>query len=340
MTIAVAPLADSDGELAFDIWRLSSLHDLPDFPETTRAWFFHALHHDRPGRRTERFLARLDGRPAGYGQLHLPQDDNPELCTVDLFVHPELRRRGVGRALHAHLSGRARADGRRVMVGVSIARELPGGGGAPHDGAGPGFAEAMGAEAALPEIRHRLDVTALDRPRLDRMLAGARTAAAGYRVVFWEDRAPDAYVDDVAYLEGRLLSDAPMGDLEVEPERPDAARIREIEADQRSRGRTAWHAGAVHEESGRLVAWTTLVQDGGRDWHCWQGITLVDPPHRGRRLGLLVKIENLLRFVAAHPALTAVDTWNAAANTHMIAINVAMGYRPVDGFVQWQLKLT
>ncbi len=342
MGIAVTAVTDAaaDGEAAYDIRRAASRADVPDFPEITRAWFFHGLRHARPGRRTERFLARLDGVPAGYGELDLPQRGNPDLALAELVVTPALRRRGVGRALHAHAAALARAGGRRVLVGVSVARELPGGGGAPHDGAGPGFAEAVGAQAALVDVRHRLDVRALDRARLDGLRSAACAAAAGYRLTGWQDRAPDEYVDDVAYLEGRLLTDAPTGDLEVEPERPDAAQVRAVEEDQLGRGRTAFHAGAVHEESGRLVAWTTLVQDAGVHWHCWQSITLVDPAHRGHRLGLLVKTENLLRVLAQRPALTAIDTWNAAANEHMIAINRMLGFRPVDAFVQWQQRLT
>ena len=31
-----------------------------------------------------------------------------------------------------------------------------------------------------------------------------------------------------------------------------------------------------------------------------------------------------------------IDTFNAASNRHMLAINVAMGYRAVDSWMQWQ----
>ena len=46
---------------------------------------------------------------------------------------------------------------------------------------------------------------------------------AGYRVVTWQGMPPDRFLDDVAYLDGRLLADAPMGELDWEPERMDAA---------------------------------------------------------------------------------------------------------------------
>jgi len=34
-----------------------------------------------------------------------------------------------------------------------------------------------------------------------------------------------------------------------------------------------------------------------------------------------------------------VTTWNAASNAHMIAINEAMGFRPIDLWCDWQLRL-
>jgi hypothetical protein len=31
------------------------------------------------------------------------------------------------------------------------------------------------------------------------------------------------------------------------------------------------------------------------------------------------------------------NTWNAESNTHMIAINERLGYRPVEYWTEWQL---
>jgi hypothetical protein len=54
---------------------------------------------------------------------------------------------------------------------------------------------------------------------------------------------------------------------------------------------------------------------------------------------MIVKIENL-RYARSHePGLEVIDTFNAAANDHMIAINESMGFRKVDGWTQWQLTL-
>ena len=45
-----------------------------------------------------------------------------------------------------------------------------------------------------------------------------------------------------------------------------------------------------------------------------QNITIVDPAHRGHRLGMVVKLENLRHAREHRPQLAAVDTANAASN--------------------------
>ena len=96
------------------------------------------------------------------------------------------------------------------------------------------------------------------------------------------------------------------------------------------------YGGVVHVASGRLVAFTLLSGEQEVADHLWQDITLVDPPHRGRRLGLVVKLENLRHAREQRPGLRVIDTFNASSNAHMLAVNVAMGFRPVDRWTQWQ----
>lgn len=336
MDIAVVPFPPTDGaavDRAYDIVRAAALVDTPYFPVPTRDDFLAAVRHPWPGRRFERARALLDGQPAGYLEISLPQRDNVGNASVEMHVLPGCRRRGVARALFGHAVDRARALGRQRIMGIT-ARQAPA-----EDGPGPAFAAAMGAEAALAEWRSRLDVADVDQARLDRLAKEAWAAADGYRLVQWGDRTPDDIVDDVAYLDSRLNSDAPTGELAMEAENTDAGQIRAIEAANTARSRRSRHTGAVHVASGRLVAWTHLAFTGGQDRHAWQNITIVDPEHRGRRLGLLVKIENLAYARSHEPGLQVIDTFNAADNRHMIAINEAMGYRRVDGWTQWQLTL-
>ncbi|MFE9693078.1 GNAT family N-acetyltransferase [Micromonospora sp. NPDC005806] len=339
MGITIAPFDAADQAAIDEAYRIGAAAndaDLPDFPPFCRQRFTAAVRHPMPGSLRLWTLARLDGEPAGYLALDLPQLDNTDNADAELVVHPGYRRRGVGRALHEHGLRLLRAHGRKRVIAVTVSA-LPGGVARPE--AGNAFAAATGARPALAEVRRRLDTGRLDLAALDTLAAGARAHATGYRTVRWRGATPEEYAADVAYLDGRLMADAPLGDLEWEPEQVDVERLRGRERALHARGRRGYHHAAVHEASGRVVAWTLIDLGPSADWHAWQQITIVDPAHRGHRLGLLVKIENL-RYVLDHEsALRAIDTWNAAENQHMVAINEQLGFRPVDAWTDWQLTL-
>ncbi|MEV6523006.1 GNAT family N-acetyltransferase [Longispora sp. NPDC051575] len=310
-------------------------HDIPDFPEQTLADLDAELRHPWPGQRVEHWLAVDDGRPVGYLDVELNTIDNLDNCRVLLGVHPAERRRGVGRALHAKALERAAANGCR-RIGGGGADTGPGGTEATY-GPGSHFARAVGARRALDEVRRRWTPdTAGD---LDALLAESWSHAAGYELVTWREAAPDAVVAGIAYLDGRLNDDAPTGDLVLEPSRYDTDRIRAREAAGVARGCRAFGVGLVHTATGRLAAYSALSLDGGNDWHGWQDNTIADPDHRGRRLGTVAKLENLRFARSAVPELRAVDTWNAAENGHMIAINERIGFRAVDTWAYWQQEL-
>jgi GNAT superfamily N-acetyltransferase len=260
MSIAVVPFTPDDGAAvrrAHDIVRTAALADLPDFPTVTPAAFEGSLRHRWPGRDFEWALALLDGTAAGYLELGLPQRDNVGNVNAELHVLPALRRRGVGTALHTHAVARARALGRQRLLGVTAVQSPAG------DVPGPIFAAGTGADAVLAEARSRLDMSRVDQTELDRLLKDAWARADGYRLVQWTGRAPDDVVADVAYLEGRLNTDAPIGDVAWEAEAVDAAQVRAIEAARDARLRRTHHSGVVHAATGRLVGWTHLVLTWG-----------------------------------------------------------------------------
>ncbi|MEH0934276.1 GNAT family N-acetyltransferase [Micromonospora psammae] len=339
MSITIASFDGADRAAVDEAYRIGaavSAAEVPDYPPFCRRRFDALFHTPMPGTVTRWALARLDGVPAGYLAVDLPQLDNTDNATADLVVHPELRRRGVGRALHEYGVRLLREHGRKRVLAMAVAA-LPDG--PARSAAGGAFAAAVGAQPALAEVRRRLDVAGVDHDALAAVLAEARSRAAGYRSVRWQGATPPEYVADVAYLDGRLMTDAPLGDVEWEPERVDAERVRGTERALEARGRRRYHLGVRHEASGRLVAWTLLDVGPSADWHAFQQITIVDPAHRGHRLGLLAKVENLSHLIAHEPAVRVVDTFNAAANSHMIAINERLGFRPVDAWTDWQLTL-
>lgn len=325
MNLSVGPLASPAD--AYEIYRVCESHDKPDVPVLSLDGF-RALHANPwPDQTYERYLGRLDGRPVGYLEMAFPTADNLDNAHVELSVLPSARRRGVGRALFDRAVERTRRAGRKHVIGPAMSRH--------PDGAA--FAAAMRGRPGLEEVRSRLDVRALDPAVLDAMLADAWRHAEGYGLIQWTGVPPEEIIDDVAYLDGRLNEDAPTGDLPVEPEKVDAQRVREAELGRARRGRVSYHTGALRD--GRLVAWTTIAGEAAGEAHAWQNITIVDPAHRGHRLGTLVKLANLGQVRQLRPGLEVIDTYNGATNEHMLRINRAIGFRRVDSVTFWHLTV-
>ena len=82
-----------------------------------------------------------------------------------------------------------------------------------------------------------------------------------------------------------------------------------------------------------------MVVEADRPWLAEQHDTSVVRAHRGHRLGLLLKLEMLRWLAEDEPRLETIDTWNAESNDHMVAINEALGYRPLGRGLTFQRSL-
>jgi len=252
--------------------------------------------------------------------------DNLTSANVEVRVHPDHRRRGHGRAMTAHALDLVRSAGRsRVFI------ETPW---LPDGSEGPAFPllRSLGAREVLVDVRRLLDLQAFP-------VGDPPAVPEGYRLAQWVDTAPDDVVEGLAYLMHRMVLDAPMGEMDYEAERWDVARYRESEASCQRRNRRRLTAVVQHEESGEVAGLTELALNGDRHDVAYQWNTIVDPRHRGHGLGLVLKAWNHKQLVDRFPAARWVNTWNAASNTFMIAVNERLGFRPAEKWSEWQLDL-
>lgn len=285
-----------------------------------------------PGWRTEFHVGYANGVPVARSSLRLPTRDNTKLASLNLEVVPAHRRRGYGRAMFEFLRERVVRHGRSIILG-----EIPG----PLEGTPPGaaFAASLGAKEALRSIRRVLNVSSLPAGELEHLEREALERTQGYALVCWVDHAPDGLVDDVAALLGRMVTDSPMGDLQIEKEQWDRDRVREVETDTVRRGRARIVTGACDVPTGRLVALTEIGVSRILPTIAYQWDTIVAPDHRGHRLGLWVKSANLRRLIVEMPDTERVVTWNAETNRFMIEVNERIGFRAVGREYEWQLEL-
>lgn len=261
--------------------------------------------------------------------LNLPERDNLDEAYVELHVHPSRRRRGHGRTALVAAMDRCRQLGRSRLRADVVAR---------LDGtltAGEQLARSLGFAPVLGDVRRVLELDRADP--VDGLRAEAERHAVDYRLETFVDRAPAAVVGGLAALAGRMSIDPPQGESAHRPEEWDAARWRAREDDALARGRL--RVGAYAVRAGEVVAYTDIGVHRLRPEPAYQWDTIVRADHRGHRLGLLLKIVNLELLRAESPRTRWISTWNAASNEHMIAINEALGFRPVDVWTAYERSL-
>jgi GNAT superfamily N-acetyltransferase len=308
--------------------------DVPDLPPSPFEELVATARTPRGSVREARWLGQDEGAAVGIARATFFLRDNTDQCEVMVAVHPAHRRRGYGRALFDFLVAQASREGRVRMV-AEIAEPLVHGDSAP----GPAFATGLGATRALDEIRRTLDLDHLDDARLDALEAEARSRSAGYETVSWIGPTPEDLVDDHAQLMGRMSVDAPMGELDWEPEVWDAGRVREQERLLTKQRRTRLMTAVRHEQSSRLVAFSAIGVSQLQSDPAYQWDTIVHRDHRGHRLGMLAKVVNTRLLRKEVPEARRIVTWNAESNTHMVAINDVLGFRPVERVAEWVYEI-
>jgi GNAT superfamily N-acetyltransferase len=269
-----------------------------------------------------------DGRMAGWARLDLEYTaSNRGLADCKVEVHPDHRRRGIGSALLETLVDAARADGRTIL------------GTAAYEGtAGESFLAQAGGVNNQPFRQSRLRLAELDPSLLQDWVGRAAERAAGYSLVGWDDPCPDEHLE--AFTEVvHVMNTAPLDDLEWEDDVWTPEEIRAWQASLHARGHEGWVLCARDDTTGRFVGFTEM---GFWPWEpewAGQGDTGVDPGHRNLGLGRWLKAAMLQRVLRERPYVRYVDTGNAGSNRPMLAINIALGFKPqwLGGF--WQLKI-
>jgi len=279
--------------------------------------------------------AVVDGEVVGAGWMRTPLLDNLHLAEVDIHVVPEHRRRGIGSCLLGVLEQVAHERGRRTVTALAAWPWEAGTDGA--GASGPEFARARGFELALSEVQRELRLP-VDDAVLTRLAAEAALAHPTYVLRSWVGPVPDDLLEGWARITSTLVTEAPTGDLEVEPEAVSTEAVREREEVLARQGRTKYNTVAV-SSTGDVVAYTDLATTVHEPDRAFQWGTLVDRAHRGHRLGVAVKVANLRLLQRERPDLRRVTTYNAEVNSHMIGVNEAVGFRPVARLGDFQKKL-
>ncbi|WP_327291493.1 GNAT family N-acetyltransferase [Streptomyces sp. NBC_01198] len=317
--------------------------------EDLRAWYrvqSAALAHDRPGepvpsqaavragltatgsrRRLVLWLLRGSGDdPVATAALRLPDAPDGEPAggpaEIQLTVHPAHRRLGTGSRLLATVTEAATDAGCGSLAAEAVS-------GTP----GEGF---LATRDFLPVTRLTWQRLALDEiPGQVGKLP--EVPHPGYRLTAWEGAVPDALTD--AFVSAlRALPAPPEATGTLGEPRWDPAGVHETAELAARRGDRLLTVAALHDD-GEVVGYTTVLLPGDGARRAHQYDTAVVPAHRGHGLGLWMTSEMLRRLPAAQPDLAEIHTGVPDDNRQLLAVNTALGYRPLHRSVRYRLRL-
>lgn len=287
-------------------------------------------------------VAKVDGRVVGRGSLALPRDATE--CWSAVSVLPDFRRRGIGSALFERLERMAK-DAQRTIIQnqTSYAAGVPGDsipaptgyGSVPTGLESTRFLRCYGFSLEQVGRLSSLELP-VDGELFSARFAEASASATGYRTVTWQGRTPDEWLDAVALVRTRMSTETPNAGIAQTEDVWTAERVRSVDDLWESSPRSVLTTLVLHVESGRPAGYTELDVPGEPDRPAEQMDTLVLREHRGRRLGMLLKLTNLRELQNRFPHIRSVETTNAEDNRHMLDVNEAVGFEPIGYSARWK----
>jgi GNAT superfamily N-acetyltransferase len=251
-----------------------------------------------------------------------------DIGEVDPFVVRAGRRRhGVGTALLAAVSERARQEGRARLEYFVVTAHV----------AGMEFAATTGAHPGLLDEQNRVPTDRIDAGLMKQWVTESEQMAQGYSLVCLDGVCPDEWLERLSRI-SHVMNTAPRSD-----DREDviwtAEQMRAHQKALIARGWWSWNLAVLHEASGELVGYTELGGSPHQPWLAQQGDTAVEPAHRGRGLAKWMKATTALRLLGERPEATVIETANAGVNAPMLAINHAMGFSWAAEWQEWTLRI-
>ena len=291
------------------------------------------------------WLVLHDGRPVGRAGVDIPLEKGSKVAFWLIELRRDAWSQGIGSAAHALVEQTARSFGRTVLQAWAEHPDAPG----PRLDPPTRYGSIPRDHIARFFLRHGYALEQIERnsafdlggsfETVDRLAAEARAASTDYRVVQWQAPTPPEFVAGYGWMKSRMITDAPSAAMEFDEEVWDAARVARHDALYIDAGRVLHVTAAEHIATGELCAFNELVIGKDRTRATQQEDTLVLKEHRGHRLGMLVKCENLRAWRAIAPDSPRVLTYNAEENRPMLDINETIGFAPIAYEGAWKKVL-
>lgn len=291
-------------------------------------------------------VIRINGDMVGCAGIAMPLDDNTELAHVTLDVLPQEEGRGLGRRLLQAAEQFVRGENRKIVVVetnhpapalVSVPDEaeqiqaMKGSGTLPLSNREARFAFSAGYE--LERVEQFSSCAMPLGEDLIRKLSDDAVALHGskYRAHQWLDVCPERWAGEIARLEHQFgqEQDSVQGGWDI-------AKLREAEEFLAMTGRRTIVTAAECLDTGTLVGFTSISILGHRQDVAFQDETFVELEHKGKGVGLHIKVANMTRVMRGFPQIRSVYTWNAPENSQMLEVNRQLGFVAAGVTGQWR----
>jgi mycothiol synthase len=277
-----------------------------------------------------RYEIASDGLMLGWFTATTTKPGNPEyesnkhILWADGSVHPDYRRRGLGRTW---ITVAMELMDRHGCTTLSMGTE---------EESGHAFLRSMGAEGKFSGAENRLRVSEVDWAMMRRWADDGPKVSTTTSLEVYDGSLPEEMWEEYCPQLTAMLNTMPWeemdhGDIIITP-----AQLAEWYERMRMQGMVEYTM-LTREPDGIISGITDMSYAPYKPNMINQGFTGVRTDARGRGLGKWLKAAMLLHVFEIYPNLEWVVTDNAGSNAPMLAINTRMGFKQYRAGTEYQI---
>jgi GNAT superfamily N-acetyltransferase len=253
-------------------------------------------------------------------------ESNKQFMWVTGSVHPDHRRRGIGRSWIPLMLDLMERHGCTTLTMDT------------HEDSGHRFLKWLGAEGKSAGAENRLQLADVDWDMLKRWAADGAAHSPSTRLEVYDGHLPQAMWEEYCPQFSSLLNAMPWDDLDHGDIVVTPAQLADWYSRLDEQGGSD-HTMITREPDGSISGITDMNYAPYMPQFIDQGFTGVRADARGRGLGKWLKAAMLLHVRDIYPGLQTVITGNASSNGPMLAINKAMGFKQHRAGNEYQISV-